>query len=146
MASVEEVCTHITLINKGRNVLTGSLDEIRRSHGAGLYEVEFRGERAALEKALAGIAAVMPSDGQERAAESLRLHIPHPADVRRAIAAVNAAVDIRSFREIIPGMNDIFIRTVQETTAENANTANAENATAASVPAAESETPNTPKP
>jgi ABC-2 type transport system ATP-binding protein len=33
MASVEEVCTHITLINKARNILSGTLDEIRARFG-----------------------------------------------------------------------------------------------------------------
>jgi ABC-2 type transport system ATP-binding protein len=33
MASVEEVCTHITLINHGRNVLSGTLDEVRARYG-----------------------------------------------------------------------------------------------------------------
>ena len=33
MASVEEVCTHITLINKARNILTGTLEEIRAEYG-----------------------------------------------------------------------------------------------------------------
>ncbi len=34
MASVEEVCTHITLINKARNILSGTLDEVRDKFGA----------------------------------------------------------------------------------------------------------------
>ncbi len=34
MASVEEICTHITLINKARNILSGSLDEVRAEFGA----------------------------------------------------------------------------------------------------------------
>ncbi len=113
MASVEEVCTHITLINKGCNVLSGSLDEIRRAHGAGIYEVEFRGERSALENALKGVGTLLEGDGQIRSLESLKIHIPNRADVRRAIAATNEAVEIHSFREIIPSMNDIFIKTVQ---------------------------------
>jgi ABC-2 type transport system ATP-binding protein len=33
MASVEEVCTHITLINKGRAVINGSLEEVRKQFG-----------------------------------------------------------------------------------------------------------------
>ncbi len=113
MASVEEICTHITLIDKGRNVLSGSLDEIRRRHGAGIYEVEFRGDAAALKRALRGIGTVMDGDGQIRSLESLKIHIPDHAYVRRAIAATNDAVEIHSFREIIPSMNDIFIKTVQ---------------------------------
>ncbi len=34
MASVEEVCTHITLINKAHNILSGTLDEVRQKYGA----------------------------------------------------------------------------------------------------------------
>ena len=33
MSSVEEICDHITLINKSRNILSGEVDEIRRRHG-----------------------------------------------------------------------------------------------------------------
>jgi ABC-2 type transport system ATP-binding protein len=33
MASVEEVCTHITLINRAKNILSGTLDEIRAQFG-----------------------------------------------------------------------------------------------------------------
>ncbi len=113
MASVEEICTHITLIDKGRNVLSGSLEEIRRAHGAGIYEVEFRGEKAALEMALKGVGTLLPDDGQIRSLESIKIHIPDQSDVRRAIAVTNDTVEIHSFREIIPGMNDIFIKTVR---------------------------------
>ena len=38
MASVEEICDHITLINKSRNILSGSVEEIRRAAG-GLYRL-----------------------------------------------------------------------------------------------------------
>jgi ABC-2 type transport system ATP-binding protein len=34
MASVEEVCTHITLINKGRAVVNGTLEEVRKQFGS----------------------------------------------------------------------------------------------------------------
>ena len=36
------------------------------------------------------------------------------ADVREVIARINDAVELRSFTEIIPSMNDIFIRAVGE--------------------------------
>ena len=34
MASVEEMCDHITLINKSRSILSGPIDEVRRTHGS----------------------------------------------------------------------------------------------------------------
>ena len=33
MSSVEEICDHITLINKSHNILSGSVDEVRRRFG-----------------------------------------------------------------------------------------------------------------
>ena len=79
MSSVEEVCDHITLIDRSRNILSGAVDEIRRRHGQNLFRLEYRGDEAAL---------------------------------RRAIAAANETVALRSFAEQIPSMNDIFIRAV----------------------------------
>ena len=43
---------------------------------------------------------------------SLKLHVERDEEVRGVIAAVNDAVELRSFQEIIPSMNDIFIRAV----------------------------------
>jgi ABC-2 type transport system ATP-binding protein len=112
MASVEEVCTHITLINRSRNILTGPLDEIRRQNGAGIYEVEYRGDEAALRSSLAGLGTVLDDEEHQRALKTIKIHIPEPKQVRWAITAINNAVEINSFREIIPSMNDIFIKAV----------------------------------
>ncbi len=115
MASVEEVCTHITLINKSRNVLSGPLEEIRRRHGAGIYEVLFRGDEAGLRAAVAGYGTLLEGGEHPSAMKALKIHIPDAGKVRPAIAAINDAVEINSFREIIPSMNDIFIKAVSET-------------------------------
>ena len=37
MSSVEELCDHITLINKSKNILSGNVEEIRRSYGANIF-------------------------------------------------------------------------------------------------------------
>ena len=50
MSSVEEICDHITLINKSRNILSGCVDDIRRRHGANIFEVAYRGDEAALRR------------------------------------------------------------------------------------------------
>ncbi len=116
MASVEEVCTHITLINKSHNILTGKLEEIRRQHGAGIYEVLFRGDAEALGKAVKNYGAVLEGEQHSSVMKTLKVHIPDHGKVRPAIAAINDAVEINSFREIIPSMNDIFIKSVSGTT------------------------------
>ncbi len=119
MSSVEEVCDHITLINKSHNILSGSLDEIRRSHGGNIFEVEHRGSREALVEALSAapctILDTAASDDeatQHTVASTLKLHIPNDEDVRDVVATINNHTSLRSFREVIPSMNDIFIRAV----------------------------------
>ena len=39
MSSVEEICDHITLINKSHNILTGRLDDIRHRHGNNIFQI-----------------------------------------------------------------------------------------------------------
>lgn len=112
MASVEEICDHITLINKSRNILSGNVDEIRRRHGANIFEVAYRGEEDALRRAVGERCEWLDGAQSESVYRTVKLHVHDDADVRAVIAAANEAVELRSFREIIPSMNDIFIRAV----------------------------------
>ena len=132
MSSVEEVCDHITLINRSRNILSGAVAEIRRRHGQNLFRLEYRGDEPALRSALAGRCEVVatdgdaepPADGAQDAAPTLRapaalrsltIHVADDKALHAVIAAANEAVALRSFAEEIPSMNDIFIRAVNGT-------------------------------
>ena len=114
MASVEEICDHITLINKSHNILSGSTDEVRRRFGDNVFEVVYSGQAEVLNSVLEPLAEVLE---QSKVAESelnqMRIRLHDGVSVRESIAAANEAVELRSFREIIPSMNDIFIRAVE---------------------------------
>ena len=112
MSSVEEICDHITLINKSKNILSGRVDEIRRRHGANIFEVAYRGEEADLRRAVEGRCEILEGAAEESVYRTLKLHVERDEEVRQVIDAANRAVELRSFHEIIPSMNDIFIRTV----------------------------------
>ena len=112
MSSVEEICDHITLINKSRNILSGCVDDIRRRHGANIFEVAYRGDEAALRRAVEGRCEILEGSQDKSVYATLKLHVGRDEEVRAVIAAVNDAVELRSFQEIIPSMNDIFIRAV----------------------------------
>lgn len=119
MSSVEEVCDHITLINKSHNILSGPLDEIRRSHGGNIFEIDHRGSQEALVDALAAAPCTLldTSISDDEAVQSagsslLKIHIPNDEDVRDVVNIINNHTSLRSFREVIPSMNDIFIRAV----------------------------------
>ena len=112
MSSVEEVCDHITLIDKSRNILSGNVDEIRHKHGANIFEISYRGNEEALNGALAGICEIMESKSSLAGYNTMKIHIATDAQVRNVIDKANSSVEIRSFSEVIPSMNDSFIRAV----------------------------------
>ena len=125
MASVEEVCDHITLINKSKNILSGSLDEVRRSHGGNIFEVDFRGNKESLVGALAGLpcglldeSLIADEDKENRSERALKIHIERDEDVRSVVEVINNTVQLRTFREVIPSMNDIFIQAVAKHSAK----------------------------
>ena len=115
MSSVEEICDHITLIDKSHNILSGKVDDIRHRHGSNIFEVTFRGEAEALRAALRGRCEILDGSEAQSVYASLKLHVERDTDVRVVIGAANEAVELRSFTEVIPSMNDIFIRAVKGT-------------------------------
>lgn len=116
MSSVEEICDHITLIDKSHNILSGSVDEVRRRFGRNIFEVTYGGEAAALAEAVGPMADILgetePADTPYR---TMRLRLKPEATVRETVTAVNETVELRSFGEVMPSMNEIFIRAVEGT-------------------------------
>ena len=112
MSSVEEVCDHITLIDKAKNILSGNVDDIRHKHGANIFGIDYRGSEETLLDALNGVCEIMESKPSPAGFNKMKIHIATDDQVRDVIAKANESVEIRSFSEMIPSMNDIFIRTV----------------------------------
>ena len=116
MSSVEEICDHITLINKSRNILSGSVDEVRRRFGENVFEVTYSGQADTFEQAMQPVAEMLSSSAVADSPYTCsRIRIKDTASVRDSITVANEAVELRSFREVIPSMNDIFIRAVEGT-------------------------------
>ena len=116
MASVEEICDHITLINKSHNILSGSVEEIRRSAGGNNFEVLHRASDELFEQALAGLATTVgQSVGVVGGFRQTKIHIAEDRDIRAVIASLNDNCELRALREVMPSMNDIFIRAVNGT-------------------------------
>ena len=114
MSSVEEICDHITLINKSHNILSGSVDEVRRRFGENIFEVTYDGDPAQLESVAAPMAELLgTTEVSDTPYHTTRLKLNPTTSVRNIVAAVNDTVNLRSFNEVIPSMNDIFIRAVE---------------------------------
>ena len=116
MASVEEICDHITLINKSRNILSGSVDEIRRTAGGNTFTVTHRADHDTFTTAVGTLAEVLgESHGIVGGYNETKIHIPKDEDVREVFARLNDKCGVRSLQEMMPSMNDIFIRAVNGT-------------------------------
>ena len=117
MASVEEICDNITLINNGRNILTGEVNALRREFTRGKYSIEFNGDASLLSEQLKPMLTaesyqILPS-GKKR----LDLTLSDGIAQRDLISAVNDTVELVSFNPAMASMNDIFISTVSSSNA-----------------------------
>ena len=110
MASVEELCDEISLINRSHNILSGSVREIRERFCSNRYEIGFVGAPDAL--ATTGFDVELGSINNDGFATAT-VTLPSADAMRPFLAAANQAVDINSFRRILPSMDDIFISAVQ---------------------------------
>lgn len=116
MASVEEICDHITLINKSRNILSGSVEEIRREAGGNIFEIVHRSSHEAFTGVVGELANIIgDSRGVVGGYTATKIHIPRNEDIREVVARLNDSCELRAMQEMMPSMNDIFIRAVNGT-------------------------------
>lgn len=114
MSSVEEVCDDIALINRSRLVLSGHVGDVKERFRTGLYELTATGgtltERPELYDILERTEAGGLSTYLLRKCEG-------PSNSALA-AAVAGDVELRSFSERLPSMQEIFIKVVGDTAVE----------------------------
>ncbi len=113
MASVEELCDHIALINKSEKILDGRVSEIKESFKKNIFEIVYRNLGNSVSENLPET-FVMISD--EKIGEMLkaRIKIPFGETPNRLLQLAIADVEVHAFGEILPTMNDIFISKVNE--------------------------------
>jgi ABC-2 type transport system ATP-binding protein len=111
MESVEELCTHITLINKSKKVLDGSVKQIRKQFKSNVYEVRYIGHPISLANGLWGGFELMesvPEDDHNYA----KIKIPDDKQTNHLLKSLTSEVQVIGFNEFTPSMNDIFIKVV----------------------------------
>lgn len=113
MGSVEELCDHITLINKSKNILEGQIDDIRKTHKSNIYEISFNGEIEKLEKSLNQHYEIIDKKNLN-GNNAVRIKLLHQTNENELLSLIIPNVEIISFKEVIPSMNDIFIKVVNE--------------------------------
>ena len=115
MSSVEELCDHITLINRSRNILTGNVEELRRSFGGNRFRLRYEGELSSLAEAIKPVVSYIGEDEEETRGqgESVIVELNDAATRRDLVDIANRATDLVGFEPVMPSINNIFINAVR---------------------------------
>lgn len=108
MEQVEEICRNIVLMNKGQKILDGTVQQVKNDFKDNIYEL--KGQLLAEHTLTSLFEVVSLNNG------SLRLKLGQgtkPNDVLQYF--INQQVEINSFHEVLPSLNDIFIKQVEGT-------------------------------
>jgi ABC-2 type transport system ATP-binding protein len=114
MASVEEVCQQITLLNHAKVVLTGSVDQVKQQHKKNIIAVQTPDTI----EPNPSLFTMLPPDPVKKNGTLIKL--APGVKVSDAIAWLNDHCTLTGFTEVLPSMNEIFIETVKsQKTVEN---------------------------
>lgn len=111
MESVEELCDNLALINKSNLVISGEVDKIRREHENNQVEVLFRNTSPLSQLVNSNNFQIVEEDETKIARRAI-LELPRDTKNAQVLADLIPNVDIVSYQELIPRMNDIFIKLV----------------------------------
>lgn len=110
MESVEELCDNIALINRSNLILSGNTAEIRRKYGNNEVEVRYHGAE------LGGTQVYDVVEDKEEKGERRAILSKKGDSSNAAILSslIDSGCDIVAYQELIPRMNDIFIKLVTQ--------------------------------
>ncbi len=111
MASVEELCDSITLINHGKSILQGKVIDIKRQHDTHQREIVVRCDDFGKVMAVADTYNNIKVESTDLADETrLTVFDDSPNELIRQLLQVGHLV---SYKEVLPSMSDIFISEVK---------------------------------
>ena len=113
MESVEELCDHIALINKSVKIVDGQTDEIRERYKSNIFEVKYKGDFDKVTRALSKQVTVL-NHTENGKGNQIRVQHGYGKSNNDIIQTLIPVAEILSFEEVIPSMNDVFIKAVEE--------------------------------
>lgn len=109
MEQVEEICDHIILVNKGKKILDGGVMQVKQQFKENLFRIAF--DSAPPQPTAPSFEAI----GQKENALVVKINQGYgPNDVLRHFLQQDN-VTINAFNEMLPSLNDIFIKLVEGT-------------------------------
>ena len=108
MEQVEEICDHIVLVNKGQKILDGTVTEIKNQFKENIFQV---GAQTNAHNLMTYIFEVI-----KHQPEKLLIKLQHDSTTNDVLKFfIDQNIAIHSFNEVLPSLNDIFIKLVEGT-------------------------------
>jgi ABC-2 type transport system ATP-binding protein len=118
MASVEELCDDIALINKSEKILEGNIRHIKQQNKENLFMIRFQAnEHPELWQVLSD-GFTVKSLIKEHELYAATIQIPHDRTANDLIANLLPHYQVHSFVELLPDMHDIFVKYVKRNSEE----------------------------
>ncbi|WP_420385097.1 ABC transporter ATP-binding protein [Roseivirga sp.] len=108
MESVEQLCDHIALINKSQKILDGPKTEIKNSYKLNQYEVIYKGE---LKESPSF--SILKEEKSELGLNKATVKAKNSESPNNLLQELISKIEVHSFIEVIPSINDIFISIVK---------------------------------
>jgi len=113
MESVEQLCDHIALIDKSKKILDGNTQQIREKYKSNIYNITYRGNFERIGTELKGKYNILTHQENGKI-NRLNIQYLNGSSSSELIKDLLERVEIVSFNEVIPSMNEVFIKVVRE--------------------------------
>ncbi|MEO8710934.1 MAG: ATP-binding cassette domain-containing protein [Parafilimonas sp.] len=110
MEQVEEICDHIVLVNLGKKILDGTVQQIKNDFKQNIFNIQLSGVPSPIESSMFEIIDQKANRLTVKIKEDFKSN-----DVLKYF--INQQINIEAFNEILPSLNDIFISLVEGTKA-----------------------------
>lgn len=108
MEQVEEICDHIILMNKGKKILDGTVGSVKQQFKENLFSIGFEGNAPTAAPTAFSIVKKSSQNWVVKIHEGVK-----PNEVLEFFLQQN--IGITHFNEILPSLNEIFIKLVEGT-------------------------------
>ncbi len=111
MESVEELCNNIALINKSTKILEGKVKEIRKTYKVNTFKLCFEPFSGSIQQILPQAFEVLEESSDQDSTTAV-IKLPKDANANSLLNSLLPHINMISFQEILPSMNEIFIAKV----------------------------------
>jgi len=114
MEQVEEICDHIVLVNLGKKILDGTVSDIKQQFKEYIFAIETSQPSLIKDNALFSMI-----DKADKNPNNVLVKLSHAVASNEVLKyLIEQNIPIISYNEVLPSLNDIFIKLVEDTHAK----------------------------